>query len=53
MEVKADLLHRSKIGARLSKQPSDKIKNSKLFQLITPVYSALTSSRLTVAAARR
>jgi hypothetical protein len=53
MEVKADLLHCNKSGAQLSKQPSDKIKNSKLFQSITPVYSALTSSGSNVAAVRR
>jgi hypothetical protein len=53
MEVKAALLHCSKISAQLSKHPSDQIKNSKLFQPITHVYSALTSSGSTVAAARR
>jgi hypothetical protein len=37
MEVKATLLHCSKIGAQLSKLPSDNIKNSKLFQSINHV----------------
>jgi hypothetical protein len=53
MEVKADLLHCSKIAFQLPKQTSDKIKNSKLFQSITPVYSAVTSSGSTVNALRR
>jgi hypothetical protein len=51
MEVKARLLHCSKIGIQLPKQTSDKIKNSKLFQSITPVFSAVTSLGSTVAGA--
>jgi hypothetical protein len=39
----ATLLHCSKIAAQLRKHPFQKIKNSKLFQSITPVYSTLTS----------
>jgi hypothetical protein len=46
MEVKADLLHCSKIAVQLSKQTPGKIKNSKLFQSITAVHSAVTSIRL-------
>jgi hypothetical protein len=53
MEVKAVLLHCSKIAAQLSERPSGKIKKRKLFQSITPVLSVVTSSGSTVAAARR
>jgi hypothetical protein len=53
MEVKPGVLHCSKIAVQLPKQTPDKIKNSKLFQSITPVYSAVTSSGSTLAAARR
>jgi hypothetical protein len=52
MEVKADLLHCSKIAVQLPKQTPGKIKNSKLFQSITSVYSAVTSSGSTVSALR-
>jgi hypothetical protein len=53
MEVKAILLHCSKMAFPLPQQTSGQIRNSKLFQSITSLYSALTSPNSTGAAARR
>jgi hypothetical protein len=53
MEVQGWFVALQQNARPASKLPSDKIKNSKLFQSITPVYSALTSSGSNVAAVRR